>query len=89
MNIQTSDYGRPDLKAYFVARKKADAGWDNRDPEIMVARARYEAGTHTLVQGRYADSIILYAIPFKVRAPQPGYFRPIDAVANRVKPGNM
>jgi hypothetical protein len=72
----STDYGRPDLKEHFVAKRNASAaGWDNDQPDIARARLNYELGTHTLVNMRFGNSIILYAIPLKVRDPKPRYFR--------------
>lgn len=69
-------YGRPELQAYAVARKKADAAWDNSIPAIAEARAAYEAGTHIMITGRDGDWLILYLIPQRRVTPRPDYFRP-------------
>lgn len=62
--------GRPELAPYLVARMKpGGSSWDNTDPKIAEARARYEAGTHTLVTGRDGRWLLLYSIP--LRKPQP------------------
>jgi hypothetical protein len=70
--------GRPELQEFLVARKRGvGAQWDNNDPEIVLARARYEAGTHEMTTGRDGPWQLLYSI-VRVRpaAPRPGYFTP-------------
>jgi hypothetical protein len=67
--------GRPELEKYLVATKHANDSWDNSTPELKHARARYEAGTHEMCQGRDGDNIILYCIPRAIPDPRPGYFK--------------
>lgn len=68
--------GRPELREYIVARKKAADCWDNEDPAIVKARADYESGTIELATGRDGRWLILYAIPRVVKKPRPDYFKP-------------
>jgi hypothetical protein len=70
--------GRPDIKPYTVARRRvAERGWDNSLPEIIQARAEYEAGTHEMATGRDGAWLILYSIPRARKvAPRKGYFLP-------------
>ena len=71
---QHDGMGRPELRAFFVARKKAWEAWDNTLAEVAEARARYEAGTHTLATGRDGQWLILYSIPLLHLDPRPHYF---------------
>lgn len=68
--------GRPEMEPYLVARRKVtDREWDNSLPEIVQARADYEAGTHTMATGRDGSWLLLYSIPLRRRVEaQPGYF---------------
>lgn len=68
--------GRPELRQFLVARKRAHHEWDNEDPLIAQARADYEAGTHEMATGRDGDWLILYSIPRNRPQPRPNYFRP-------------
>lgn len=68
--------GRPELREFLVARKRAYQPWNNSDPEIARARASYEAGTHTMVTGRDGDWLLLYLIPQRRVTPRPDYFKP-------------
>jgi hypothetical protein len=67
--------GRPELEQFIAATKNVNDPWDNSKPELRQARARYEAGTHEMCQGRDGDTIILYSIPRAVANPLPEYFR--------------
>ena len=67
--------GRPELEKFIVATKASDEQWNNNAPELQQCRARYEAGTHEMCQGRDGDTILLYSIPRAVVEPRPGYFR--------------
>lgn len=67
--------GRPELEQYIAASKHANEPWNNSSPELRMARARYEAGTHEMCQGRDGDTILLYTIPRAVPDPRPGYFK--------------
>lgn len=40
-------------------------GWDNKDPAIVEAREKHDAGTHEMCRARDGDWLILYAIPRK------------------------
>ena len=66
--------GRPEMEKYIVARKKADAAWENLSFEIVDARQKYMKGTHELATGYDGEYSILYAIPRTVIQPRPGYF---------------
>jgi len=70
--------GRPDLQDFLVASRRAgDREWDNEDAGVAAARARYEAGTHTMATGRDGQWLLLYSIPLKWPSdPRPNYFRP-------------
>lgn len=67
--------GRPELEQYVVATKRANEPWDNSTAELRQCRARYEAGTHEMCQGRDGDTIIQYSIPRAVAESRMGYFR--------------
>lgn len=69
-------FGRPELKKYTVARKRAYQTWDNNDPKITKARKDYEAGTHEMCTARDGNWLILYSIPRKKVEPRPDYFKP-------------
>lgn len=57
-------FGRPDVQPFIVARRTVkDRQWDNKLPEIIKARAEYEAGTHEMATGRDGQWLILYSIP--------------------------
>ncbi len=73
---QFGGLGRPELVEFTVARKRADASWNNEDPAVAAARAAYEAGTVDMCTGRDGNWLILYAIPRKKPAPRVGYFLP-------------
>lgn len=68
--------GRPELRDYAVARKKAWQVWDNTQPALAKARAEFEEGSHEMVTGRDGDWLILYSIPRRVPLPRPDYFQP-------------
>lgn len=68
--------GRPELRQFMMARKRANVPWDNDEPAIAEARRRYEAGTHTMCTGRDGEWLILYSIPLRKRDPKPDYFIP-------------
>lgn len=67
--------GRPELEKYLIATKHVNDGWDHAMPELRQARARFEAGTHEMCQGRDGDTILQYLIPRAVAEPRPGYFK--------------
>lgn len=67
--------GRPELRQFTVARKRAMAVWDASDPKIIAAREAYEAGTHDMATGRDGDWLILYSIPVRKTNPRPSYFK--------------
>lgn len=70
--------GRPELRPYLVAtRGPSERAWNNNDPAVVEARAKYAAGTHTLTTGRDGSVQLLYCIP--LRQPSPAnkdYFKP-------------
>lgn len=68
--------GRPELRQFTVARKRAMAVWDVADPNIVEAREAYEAGTHDMATGRDGDWLILYSFPLRKSQPRPNYFKP-------------
>jgi hypothetical protein len=68
--------GRPELRQYAVAKKRAYQVWDNNDPAIAAARAAYEAGTHDMRTGRDGNWLIMYLVPQRKVTPRPGYFTP-------------
>lgn len=69
-------YGRPELREFLVARKRAHESWDNSVPAIAAARLDYELGTHNMATGRDGDWLLLYSIPNRKPVPRPDYFRP-------------
>lgn len=68
--------GRPDLRPYIVAKKRSNQSWDNNDPGVAKARARYEAGTHDMMTHRDGGFEFLVSRPQKRVTPRPDYFRP-------------
>lgn len=68
--------GRPDLADVIIAsRRVMDAGWDNADPGVVEARARYCAGTHDMATHRDGAWLHLCSFPLtRPRRPRPGYF---------------
>lgn len=68
--------GRPELRQYTVARKKAWQVWDNDSNALKSARQAYEDGTHIMVTGRDGDWLIMYLIPQVKPTPRPNYFQP-------------
>lgn len=64
------DLGRPELRRYRVSAKHTSwSTWPVVDQDkIDDARAKYEAGTHEMCQGRDGDWFVLYLIPRKKRA---------------------
>lgn len=73
---QHGGYGRPELRDFLVARKRAHETWDNTNPDIAAARGAYEAGTRDMVTGRDGDWLLLYSIPQTRVTPRPDYFKP-------------
>lgn len=73
---QHGGYGRPELRDFLVARKRAHESWDNTDPAIADARNSYEAGSHDMCTGRDGDWLLLYLIPQDKVTPRPDYFQP-------------
>lgn len=69
-------FGDPDKKRYLVARNLAKNSWDNGRPEVADARAKFEAGTHTLAIGRDGPWLLMYVFPLAVPKPRPNYFQP-------------
>lgn len=69
-------FGDPEKKKFLVARNLANQSWDNARPEVADARAKYEAGTHTMMTGRDGPYLLLYLFPRAVPQPRPNYFTP-------------
>ena len=67
-------WGRPDIRQYTVARRRAGGVWNNMLPKIAEARQNFEAGFIDLATGRDGGWEILYALPRKKRKPRPNYF---------------
>lgn len=70
-------FGDPEKKKYLAARNLAKTSWDNGRPEVAAARAKFEAGTHTLAIGRDGPWLLMYVIPLAVVKPRPNYFQPM------------
>lgn len=70
--------GRPSLRPFFVAKRKTNEAWDNKnDQGCVLARERFCAGTHTMATHRDGSNVFLCSIPLKKRvAPRPDYFKP-------------
>lgn len=73
---QHGGYGKPELREFLLARKRAHETWDNNLPTIAAARLAYEAGTHDMFTGRDGDWLLLYSKPQKKVTPRPDYFKP-------------
>lgn len=69
--------GSPEMLQYLAARLKLGSiSWDNADPDVARARARFEAGTHTMATGRDGGWLLLYSIPLKKPiAARPDFFK--------------
>lgn len=80
ITTEDSDLGRPELFGYIVAVKYPILGtklfdpWDNNNPSIKEARCLYDLGKVEMMSARTARTMILYAVPRKVRIIRPPYF---------------
>ena len=72
--LRWEGFGDPDKERHLVSRMPAVEVWDNELPEIVEARRKHEAGTHTLATGRDGPWILLYCFPQIVKTPRPHYF---------------
>lgn len=71
------DLGNPNLRKHIVAIRHAEhTSWPKKHQRaIEDARLAYEAGTHTMCQGRDRNWFILYLIPLRVRVAPRQFFR--------------
>lgn len=68
--------GREDLRRFVVARRRVVGEWDNSDPNIVEARARFEEGTHMMATHRDGPWLLLLSIPRRFgKVPAPNYFQ--------------
>jgi hypothetical protein len=72
-----ADLGRPEMRQYTISIRHADSPtWPVIDQtKIEAARAKYEAGTHEICQGRDRNFFSLYLIPRKVRCGARKFFQ--------------
>lgn len=63
----------PRLRRFAVAKCRCGLDWPQDDP-INVARRRYDAGTHEMVQSRNGSWVVLYSIPRKRPTARRCYF---------------
>ena len=72
-----ADIGKPYFLKYRVSVRHADwSMWPSDDQsKIEQARAKYEAGTHTMCQGRDGDWFVLYCVPLQQRVGARKFFR--------------
>lgn len=70
-------FGDPDKQRFLVARSIAKGSWDNDEPEVADARAKFEAGTHNMAIGRDGPWLLMYSFPQPVVTPRPNYFTPV------------
>lgn len=69
--------GRADLRPFIMAESKKAERWDNDEPGIQLARARFCAGTHTMATHCDGARKFLLSIPLRQPVPpQPDYFKP-------------
>ena len=70
-----ADLGKPSMRKHIIATRHADNPiWSNQD-QVDRARKLYEAGTHTMCQGRDRDWFVLYLIPLKKPGGPRQFFR--------------
>lgn len=69
--------GNPNLRKYIISIRHAEhSTWPKKNQRaIEDARLAYEAGTHTMCQGRDRDWFIQYLIPLRVRVAPRQFFR--------------
>lgn len=75
-----ADIGKPYFRAHIVAVRHAEHPLWPKEAEAKIeeARAKYEAGTHTICQGRDRDWFVLYCVPLKKRVGARKFFRTFD-----------
>lgn len=56
---------RPDIEHYAVASRRvgSDKKWPNLEPQLLLARKRYNSGLYTLATGKYNGWETIYCIP--------------------------
>lgn len=74
------DVGKNYFRSYIVSVRHAEhATWPREDEsKIEDARMKYEAGTHTICQGRDRDWFVLYCVPLSQRVGARKFFRAHD-----------
>lgn len=74
------DVGKDYFRRYIVSVRHADhPTWPKEDEaKIEDARAKYEAGSHTMCQGRDRDWFVLYCVPLKQRVGARKFFRAFE-----------
>jgi hypothetical protein len=72
-----ADIGKEKLRKFIVSvRHVENSVWPSDDTsKIELARARYEAGTYEMCQGRDRDWFVLYSIPRKERTGARKFFQ--------------
>lgn len=73
--------GRPGLERYVVAIRRTTIGeWHKKyKDDLDKARAKYDAGTHEMVQGRKNGWFIQYCIPRQHPTKSRNYFRSVTS----------
>lgn len=75
--VPPADLGHDYFRAFIVSRRHADySQWPAEDEAaIEEARAKYEAGTHTICQQRDRNWFVLFCVPLKTRVGARKFFR--------------
>lgn len=68
-------YGRPEIRDFLVARRRAHGEWLDKDQgAIEEARVKYDKGLSEIATGRDGSFILLYSIPRKKPVKRSPYF---------------
>lgn len=75
-----ADLGQPYFRQHIVSVRHVDRPeWPKEDlSKIEDARAKYEAGTHTICQNRDRNFFVLYCVPLRQRVGARKFFRTFD-----------
>lgn len=72
-----ADLGKDYFRQHIVSARHTDhSTWPSEDEvKIEEARAKYEAGTHDICQGRDRNWFVLYCVPLQTRVGARKFFR--------------
>lgn len=75
-----ADIGKDYFRQFIVSVRHAEHPLWPKDDEAKIeeARAKYEAGTHDICQGRDRDWFVLYCVPLKKRVGARKFFRTFE-----------